>query len=55
VRKRRRRCRIAREAKRILSAFGQSPMLARLDAALTELGQADYREVRDSYRALPRV
>jgi class 3 adenylate cyclase len=27
------------EAKRILSAFGQSPMLARLDAALTELGQ----------------
>ena len=27
------------EAKRILSAFGQSPMLTRLDAALTELGQ----------------
>ena len=27
------------EAKRILSQFGQSPMLARLDAALTELGQ----------------
>jgi hypothetical protein len=28
------------EAKRILSAFGQSPMLMRLDAALAELGQA---------------
>ena len=27
------------EAKRILSAFGQSPMLARLDAALAELAQ----------------
>jgi tetratricopeptide (TPR) repeat protein len=27
------------EAKHILSAFGQSPMLARLDAALTELDQ----------------
>ena len=27
------------EARRILSAFGQSPMLTRLDAALTELGQ----------------
>jgi hypothetical protein len=27
------------EGKRILSQFGQSPMLARLDAALTELGQ----------------
>ena len=27
------------EAKRILSPFGQSPMLTRLDAALTELGQ----------------
>jgi hypothetical protein len=27
------------EAKRILSAFGQSPMLMRLDAALAELGQ----------------
>ena len=27
------------EAKRILSQFGPSPMLARLDAALTELGQ----------------
>jgi class 3 adenylate cyclase len=27
------------EAKHILSAFGQSPMLARLDAALTELSQ----------------
>ena len=27
------------EAKRILSAFGQSPMLARLDTALAELGQ----------------
>jgi hypothetical protein len=27
------------EARRILSQFGQSPMLARLDAALAELGQ----------------
>jgi hypothetical protein len=41
------------EAKRILSAFGQSPMLARLDAALTELDQSDYRAIRDDYRALP--
>jgi hypothetical protein len=27
------------EAKRILSPFGQSPMLAQLEAALAELGQ----------------
>jgi len=27
------------EAKRILSQFGQTPILARVDAALAELGQ----------------
>jgi hypothetical protein len=43
------------EAKRILSVFGPSPMLARLDAALTELGQSDYRAVKDGYGALPRA
>jgi hypothetical protein len=41
------------EAKRILSAFGQSPMLARLDAALTELDQSDYRAIRDGHGAIP--